>query len=603
MAAQSEKVVFNNWSGGDYGRAWAGEYSDDEDPKDPPSKFRAINVIPYPGGWLGPRQPLVKFTLPAVGGQRALPAKALWFVENEILFMSDGSAWNVVTGQCNTNVGGQADKTRPDLYRDFSVSQKQNGEMFMVSSDVATEPSTVIGFGAASLADTTPTFFDRPVGGPTPMPNGLRLGNHEDSDILASWRTFYWANLNQAVVWQPTDFNVVGRCVYDLIDQKNTLVMLIGGRASNSVSSGLDSATRFGHVPGVGVFVVTGTLGAGAQFRIVDTGPAPEATDTGSFIWAVAGDDVWWFNNRWFVTFDGAKVFVQDAPVPRLLHNTTNYSYGPNAVVNFWCQNPARAQGEFIVSGSVGKNGGDESAVPDATTRRGVFCWNHGFSRGGAVLNSFVSRNTPVIWTCHDPGIEFRAEVAVDDAGPRDGSALSRKGDGNFYVWRRGENKMVFTTQGSTAHTEAPKFYEMDLNAGFPAYTGHDGDTTDVVVADLYTQDYWDPQAREIAVQSITIDYAYAPNADQATNQTATFEIESVQLDNDNRLRKGGPVTFTPPGSGVPSESGSKIVRGRATIPCRSDGSGSGFRVHVSGWRGMTIRTITATITVTSERP
>lgn len=596
MAAQNEKIVFNNWSGGDYGRSWAGEYSDDEDPKDPPTKFRATNVIPYPGGWLGPRQPLVKFELPA--SAHTLPAKALWFVENEILLMSDGYAWNVKTG--DRSVTAQPDVTK---FRDFSVSQKQNGEMFCVSSDVATQPSTVIGVRSTGLTDHVPAFFDRPTAAGTPMPNGLRLGNHEDSDVLASWRTFYWANLNQAIVWNPTDFNAVGRVLYDLIDQKNTLVMLIGARDSNTVSAGLDTATRFSHVPGIQVFVVTGTLGAGAQFRIVDTGPAPEATDTGSFIWAVSGDDVWWFNNRWFITFDGAKVFVQDAPVPRILHNPAAFNYGPNAVVNFWCQNPARAQGEFIVSGSVGNNGGVESATPSLTNRTAVFCWNHGFSRGGAVLNSFVSRNTPVIWTCHDPGIEFKAETAVDDAGPRDGSALSRKGDGNFYVWRRGEDKMVFTTQGSTTNSEAPKFYEMDLNAGFPAHTGHDGDTSDVVVADLHTQDYWDPQARELAVQSITIDYAYAPNTDQATNQTATFEVESMQLDNDARPRKGGPVAFTPPTTGVPSEDGSNIVRGRATIPCRSDGSGSGFRIHVSNWKGMTIRTITATVTVTSERP
>lgn len=574
---KSARVVFDDFSGGDYGRDWAGSDSD--------NKFRAINIIYYPGGWIGPRQPLVRFELPSLEGERALPDAALWFVENDLLLMSDGSAWNVQTGESNDPGDDQPDVT---LFRDFSVSHKQNGEMFCVSSDVAVQPSTVIGVKNGSLTDTHPVFFDRPVGGPTPMPDGLRLGNLEDTDVLASWRVFYWAENNQAVVWDPVNFNVTGRVIYDLIDQKNTLVLLVGARDANTVSESLDAETRFGFVPGVQVFVIYGTLGADATFRRVDTGPAPEATDTGSFIWSVSGDDVLWFNNRWLMKFDGSEVTVQDAPLPRLL-SAAGWNYGPDAVVNFWCQNPGRAQGEYLLSGSLANNVGEA----DPNLRRGVFNWFHG--------------KDAKAWTSHDPGIEFHAEPAMDDAGFRDGSALSRKGDGNFYVYRRGENAMVFVTQGSTDEAEAPRFYEMDLRSAFPSVAANDGDTDAPVTADFYTADYWDPEGREMDVEGIWLDYAYEPQTTtelQAATQTITLEIESVQLDNDARFRPGGTVTFTPTftPAGVSSEPGTNIVRGRVFIPVRSSGTGNGFRIHATNWRGLAVRRLTADVRFTGAR-
>lgn len=588
QAMKSAKVVFDDFSGGDYGRNWAGS--------DTPNMFRAINVIPYPGGWIGPRQPLRLFTLPVTAN--TLPSKALWFVENEIMLMSDGYAWNIQTGE--RSVTALSDVT---VLRDFSVSHKQNGEMFAVSSDRSVQASTVIAIHAGGLADTVPYFIDRTTVGPTPMPNCHRIGNLEDSDVVAVWRYFYWASLNQAAVWNATDFNLVGRIIYDLVDQKNTLVFLVGARVPNTVSAGtLDLSVRGGFTPGILVYVLYGTLStSSATFRQVATALAPEATDSGSFMWNANGGDVWWFNDRWLVSFDGADAFTQDAPLPRLLHSTTNYSYGPDSVVHFWCQASGKGQNEFIMAGSLGNNGGNPASTPDATTRRGVFCWVHGLDQKGPTSNIYVTRNTALEVTCHDPGIEFRADPGVDDAGTRDGSALSRRGDGNFYVWRRGENAMVFTTQGSTAHTEAPKFYEMDLKGSFPDYTHNDGDTGATVKADFRTADYWDPEGQEIYVDGIFLDYAYSPNGSQSTNQTVTVEIESLQLTEEAAPRAGGSVTFTPP-TGTPSEPGSQIVRGRVRLPVRSVGAGGGFRVHLSNWKGITIRRITADVRLTAAR-
>lgn len=557
-----QRWAFTDFSAGDYGRRWPAENT---------PAYRAVNVIPYPNGGIGPRPPLKALNLLVDAGPNTpvtnqLPERALIFAHNDLLLTDDGHMWNAVTGE-----RAATPVAHPRLLRDYT--ENWFGELTCVSEDAATQPGghirQLVGVGL-----TRPEYVTRPA-----APSGNRIEQYADVFVIGRLRALFWSNPLNFDAWGADDWAPTPQLqlLWDMVRQRNTLVLMVGAYdvTGSDGSTAFLSGVRGSARPGVHIYIVTGTLGGGAVMRRVTTGSGPADAKFGGMMGSINGELVYWFQDRWMMTFDGAEITTHDAPLPRILHSPANYNYGPLVKVPFWSSAVGKFQNEFVLATSLGHNGGNESATPSPFLRRGVFVWQHGAPGGG--------------WTAHDPGIEFRSEVRAGVAG----AGIALRGDSDFYVYNRLENSLIFATQGRSTNDgngapQRPRLYEMSLTDSFPDVSANDGDTAAPVKADFRTADTWDEDGGEITVRTVVIDYSYTAGA---SSQTLKVSVEALQLWDGRAPTVSAEQTLAPSG-GTPSEPGSTIIRGRQRFSFGDQGAGNGFRIRLSDWSGIMIHRI-----------
>lgn len=567
MPSQNLVIDFEDFSGGDYGRNWpatSGDfrgivYQSGSVKADPTlNTFKGVNVWKYPkAGAIGPRPPFVLFSPPT-----PLPSKGVIFAASIIqyagsifdtyLFLSDGKIYSTILGSAGGGTALGTPKNYGSLLSDGAI---------LYAPYV---PTPAMGFKVQNATITT--LVNMPAGDVI-----TRFGPHTVV-LKTTSNTFYWSAPNDPATWPVAQFALVPGRALDMTIQKNTLIFV-----ANSINPNLAD-----------ILTVSGTLSVNAVLRRVDQGllPSPHVNSP-TFanphgpIQNIAGDTVYWISNHQLVSFNGSEAKTSQAPLPRFLSITTA-DLGPDFKLGVWSIIPYTDPDSYFVLGST------QQAVSN-NNRRGLALF----------------KDTSGAWWPMDPRITYHADLNTDwtqtDVQDQYSSSSAHPQSSLFGVmtYSSGTKQPILqliTAGRAAAAAEAPKIYNMAVNAQSPSTASNDGDSASPVIAEMRTTDWYAPRNQEVSVRAVTVDYV----SQNAAAEALTLQVESLSTVDGLTVNASTAQALTKPTLGNVYDGA--YYRGRYTFRMQDQGPGQGFRLYFSNWIGLMIERISVTAELTDQR-
>lgn len=524
-------LVFENFSGGDSGRSRP-QMSD-------PTTFRAINAWQYDDG-IGPRPPFMDWGITGLPQQRLKTFNVMRGTDG-LLYMvwsfADKSVYRcrAAAGTTATSAGTLAfEPVDSCIFGDsvFFVSNLGNGGSVLATGSVTDLPNLPAGYCIE------------------------RFG--QQAVVATTGSTIRWSALNDFTSWPTENTNTVGNNQYiaRLFNQRNSLVV-----------ARLDGE----------VWTYTGVLGVNEVLRRSDT------TVRHRFPLEAPGcvvnqSDIWWCGIREMVQYTGAKANLVTRPdIPVISGFDINPWDSHVGAVH-----PLQDDDEFLVFGTADKL--------DGSNKKQV--WAHGFRPGAG-------------WTRHViPVTDYKMLV---NGGGVNSSRYSAEAIKPNQVCHEGFAFVTTTSDTSANGGSTPQVFaffstsEMPLipagvvvAADLSVYTVNDGKSGAPVSATFSGAEHWDGNGAQITVRSVLVDYSYNPNfTPVATYNHFDLSVEALQNQGSVAVNASTAQSFTPPASGSTPD-GTPVVRGQARFQMGDQGSGVGFRILLSNWRGIVVHRITA---------
>ncbi len=122
-----------------------------------------------------------------------------------------------------------------------------------------------------------------------------------------------------------------------------------------------------------------------------------------------------------------------------------------------------------------------------------------------------------------------------------------------------------------------------------------DGDTALPPVADVMFGEWWAPEAGEVTVRSVLVDYSYDSDAaitsalSPAVPNKFTISVMATEPADGTAVTESTGIAFVPTAGTTIDASNDTVKRGRELFQFGEQGAGGGFRIHVSAWSGIVI--------------
>ncbi len=575
-----QTVIFQRFDGGDVGRA--------RPLKTVLNQFRALNIWTYPSGAIGPRPPwqdcgftgmpqkyLLTFDVQrTISGVFEGPAKVVLATDN------GGSVSQIYVGStvpgsalasAGTGTGTVLASEAWGNSRYFCVGDTSNGISVDLNTNAVASVAGMPAGGSLALLGTRMVISNP---GVPPVLGQIRFSADADP---TSWPVGNFINVGglSAVTALFSLRNALVICQY------NGTIWQITGVLTETLTAAILRQVDVTYPPLLNLF-------------------APGAVVGQSNLWYCAG--------RQMVKFTGAQALTVERPdLPVTDANKLLYTWDPN-LTHPGGVLPLPDDDEFIVVGGLDK-------ISDSQIHTG---W----------AQVFRARDN---WTRHTIPVVFRDNLVA--ARPSAEVTPIRVGRVAPYGVA-----YICTSAAATGTSSRPSIvYRLNTQQEFPhmpvgmalaggviSSTLSDADSGAPVVGQFSTSEVWAEDQQyvrppgtllgsdtwaggftQIRVRSVEIDLSFNGAITPAsTYNKFTLSVTSVQRDsvNGEALATSSPQAYVAPATTAPSPDGDGMVRARVKFQCGEQGWGSGFRVNLNDWVGISVHRISCVVDLDGPR-